>query len=138
MNISQQLRRDEGERASAYQDSLGYWTIGVGRLIDARKGGQLRPSEIEYLLQNDIDDCVADLRRRLPWFGSLDEARQGVLLNMRFQLGQGVYGFTQTLELIRQGDYARAAQAMLNSLWANQTPARAQRLAKQMETGTWQ
>ena len=24
----------EGKKKSAYQDSLGYWTIGVGRLID--------------------------------------------------------------------------------------------------------
>jgi len=28
------LRAEEGVMPSAYQDPLGYWTIGVGRLID--------------------------------------------------------------------------------------------------------
>ena len=35
----EQLRRNEGEVLHAYQDHLGFWTIGVGRLIDKRKGG---------------------------------------------------------------------------------------------------
>jgi GH24 family phage-related lysozyme (muramidase) len=29
--LATQLRKDEGERAYAYPDSMGYWTIGVGR-----------------------------------------------------------------------------------------------------------
>ena len=32
------LKRDEGVKLSAYQDSESFWTIGIGRLIDARKG----------------------------------------------------------------------------------------------------
>ena len=35
--LSKQLERDEGRVRHAYQDHLGYWTIGVGRLIDARR-----------------------------------------------------------------------------------------------------
>lgn len=138
-NLAQQLRRDEGTKPSAYQDHLGFWTIGVGRLIDARKGGGLRPDEIEYLLANDIKDRARALLAALPWFGALDDARQGVLLNMAFQLGTaGLLGFTGTLGRISRGDYAGAAKSMLESRWAKQTPERAQRLAKQMETGTWQ
>ena len=29
--LTRQLRRDEGEVLTTYQDHLGYWTIGVGR-----------------------------------------------------------------------------------------------------------
>ena len=88
MNLERQLRGDEGVKACAYADSLGYTTIGVGRLIDARKqGAGLRTDEISYLLNNDIADRVSALTAQLPWFGTLDEARQGVLLNMSFQLG---------------------------------------------------
>jgi len=36
--LEQQLRRDEGEVLHEYKDSLGYSTIGIGRLIDKRKG----------------------------------------------------------------------------------------------------
>jgi lysozyme len=39
------------------------------------------------------------------------------------------------LEALRTGDYADAADEMLDSAWARQTPARAQRLAQQMRTG---
>mgnify|MGYP000930691695 FL=1 len=138
-NLAQQLRRDEGIKPSAYQDHLGFWTIGVGRLIDARKGGGLRPDEIEYLLANDIKDRARALLAALPWFGALDDARQGVLLNMAFQLGTaGLLAFKNTLDQVRLGQYKRAAEMMLQSKWATQTPERAARLAKQMESGAWQ
>lgn len=138
--LTRQLKGDEGVKAQAYQDHLGFWTIGVGRLIDARKPGSgLRSHEIDYLLRNDIDDRIEALMRRLPWFQDLDSARQGVLLNMSFQLGvEGLLGFKNTLRMVEQGRYDEAADGMLLSKWATQTPARAQRLAVQMRTGLWQ
>jgi lysozyme len=139
MNIVDQLRRDEGESATCYLDHLGYQTIGVGRLIDKRRGGGLRPDEIVYLLNNDIQDRREALKKALPFFGNLSSARQGVLINMAFQLGTaGLLEFKQTLRLIENGDWAGAAKAMVDSKWAVQTPARAARLAKQMETNLWQ
>ena len=138
MNIVQQLKNEEGSVAHAYQDSLGYWTIGVGRLIDERKGGLLYPDEIDYLLQNDVNRTTAGIRAALPWFHLLDEARQAVLIGMAFQMGvKGLLAFTTTLTHVRVGRYAEAAVAMLESLWAKQTPERAARLSKQMETGEW-
>jgi lysozyme len=140
MNIVDQLKRDEGVRQVAYQDSLGLWTIGVGRLIDGRKvGAGLRMKEIEQMLANDIADREQALRLSLPWFDSLDEVRQAVLVNMAFQLGVvGLMQFKDTLNRVREGDYAGAAAAMLQSKWASQTPERAKRVSKQMETGAWQ
>lgn len=137
--VAKQLRYDEGVRRTAYADHLGYLTIGVGRLIDAsRPGAGLRDGEIEMLLRNDILDRVTQLEKRLPWFNDLDEPRQGVLINMAFQLGvEGLMGFKTTLELIAKGQYAKAAEQMLKSKWANQTPKRANRLAEQMKTGKW-
>jgi lysozyme len=137
--ITRQLRGDEAVVPHAYQDHLGYWTIGVGRLIDKRKGGGLRPHEIDYLLRNDIDERIEELTRRLPWFQDLDDARRGVLLNMSFQMGvDGLLGFKNTLAMVKAGDYEGAAQGMLNSLWAKQTPDRAKRMSDQMRTGQWQ
>lgn len=137
--LTAQLRRDEGTKATVYKDTLGFDTIGVGRLIDSRKpGAGLRPDEIDYLLRNDIDDRVAALQKALPWFDRLDEARRGVLINMAFQLGTaGLLGFKSTLALVASGKYAEAAEQMLKSKWATQTPARAKRLAEQMKTGEW-
>ena len=33
MNLATQLENEEGRVRHAYQDHLGYWTIGVGHLI---------------------------------------------------------------------------------------------------------
>jgi len=137
-NSHQQLTRDEGTVLHAYQDHLGFWTLGTGRLIDKRKGGGITQEESVYLLNNDIEKRTAALKASLPWTGSLDAARFGVLLNMSFQMGvEGLLAFKNTLSMVRQGQYAQAAIGMLNSKWAGQTPERALRLADQMKTGVW-
>jgi len=137
--IEDQLRRDEGERLSAYQDHLGFWTIGIGRLIDSRRGGGISTDESTMLLRNDIARIRVELLQRLPWFVHLDSVRQGVLMNMAFQMGiNGVMAFQDTLAKVQASDYAAAADRMLQSKWATQTPERANRLAKQMREGTWQ
>ena len=139
-NLAKQLTIDEGVESQAYKDSLGLLTIGIGRLIDPSvPGSGLRPDEIEYLFNNDLKDRIEKLSKEIPWFLELDEARQGVLLNMSFQMGvTGFLKFKNTLELVRTGKYTEAATAMLQSKWAKQTPKRAARLAKQMLTGEWQ
>lgn len=137
-NATRQLRIDEGEVLHAYQDHLGWWTIGVGRLIDQRKGGGISKEESEYLLTNDINSRVTALQQTLPWFDRLDDARKGVLLNMSFQLGiNGLLGFKTTLARVEAGDYMGAADSMLQSKWSNQTPQRANRMADQMRHGKW-
>jgi lysozyme len=139
MNSYDQLRRDEGEVLHAYQDSLGYWTIGIGILIDKLKGGGLRPEESEFIFNNRLRLVNESLESRIPWLCKLDPARRGVLVNMAFQLGiDGLLGFKNTLKMIEAGDYQGASKGMLNSLWARQTPARANRLSVQMRSGEWQ
>lgn len=134
--LTKELRRDEGVVPFAYQDHLGYWTIGVGRLIDKRKGGGLSDAEIDFLLSNDIDRFEKQVIDALPWYSRLDDVRQRVLVNMAFNLGiAGLLGFKNTLAMIERGDYVGAAKGMLNSKWATQVGERAKRLATMMETG---
>lgn len=137
-NITRLLRGDEGEVLTEYKDHLGYSTIGVGRLIDKRKGGGITPEESAYLLANDIMRKSMDLDQRLPWWKGLSDARRGVLLAMAFQMGiDGLLGFKNTLELVRSGHYDKAADGMLQSMWAKQTPERAKRMSEQMRTDQW-
>jgi lysozyme len=138
--LTRQLKGDEGVKPCVYLDHLGWKTIGVGRLVDDRKpGAGLRQIEIDFMLRNDIEDRINALSQKLTWFQDLDDARRGVLLSMSFQMGvDGLLGFKNTLKMIEQGNYEAAADGMLNSLWAKQTPARAKRMAEQMRTGQWQ
>lgn len=134
---TQHLRREEGVRKVAYQDHLGYLTIGVGRLIDARKGGGLSDAEIDMLLANDIAKCRAQMAGWPAWERVKDDpVRATALISMCFQLGaQGLAGFKNTLAMVAQGRFTDAARNMLLSKWAQQTPARARRVAAMMETG---
>lgn len=131
------LKKEEGVVKHAYQDHLGYWTIGVGRLIDKRKGGGLSDEEIDYLLNNDIEKKIAEVRKALPWFDNLTSNRKAVLVAMAFQMGtKGLLGFKNTLKMIEAGDYEKAAKGMLNSKWAkSDSPARAKRTAELMRRG---
>lgn len=138
MDLKTQLREFEGTVPYAYQDHLGFWTIGVGRLIDQRKGGGLSEDEIDYLLENDIRRKTAEVYDALPWVKNMNEPRQAVVIGMAFQMGlKGLLGFTSTLASMRDERYADAAEGMRRSKWAQQTPRRVNRLAHQMETGEW-
>jgi len=148
-----ELRLDEGERLKAYKDSLGYWTIGMGHLIDPkkggnpapfgedlRKGGAITPEQSAELLRTDIEAKAAELDKAMPWWRNLSDTRQRVLLNMAFNLGvTGLLGFKNTLSMVRQGFYDGAARNMLASRWAEQVgkqdDQRAGRLAHMMAAG---
>jgi lysozyme len=131
-----QLLRHEGVKRSAYQDHLGYWTIGVGRLIDERKGGGLSMAEIEYLLDNDINRVIHDLETSLPgslWF-TLSGKQKQALANMAFQLGLGgLMKFKKMLAALERGDLEKAEEEALNSRWAEQTPNRAREVAAMLK-----
>ena len=135
MTPLEQITRDEGYRQFAYKDTLGVLTIGIGRNLD-RVG--ISREEAEVMAENDINRSIAGLRQALDFFDGLSVPRQGVLINMAFQMGvRGLLKFTDTLARIERGDFEGAAKAMLNSLWAMQTPERAARLAEQMRQNIW-
>lgn len=139
MDLKRQLIRFEGVVPHAYPDHMGWLSIGVGRLIDVRKGGGLSPDEIDYLLENDIRRTRTGVFEALPWATGLNEPRQAVLIGMAFQLGVGgMLKFKNTLAYVRDARYAEAAQGMKKSLWAKQTPERVRILAEQMASGEWQ
>lgn len=136
------LIRDEGEILHAYKDSEGYWTIGVGILIDPRRGGSITREESRYLLVHRIESKSAELDNHIPWWRSLSVVRQRVLLNMAFNMGVGVgdgtgglLDFHIALALMKSGDYPAAAKAMLESKWARKVGDRAKRLAAEMAAG---
>ncbi|HEM7839658.1 TPA: glycoside hydrolase family protein [Burkholderia multivorans] len=127
-----ELSRDEGRRLKPYVDTVGKTTIGVGRnLTDVG----ITDAECDLLLSNDIDRTVAWLDRNLSWWRQLDAVRQRVIVNMAFNMGGSLLTFTNTLSAMKRGDYASAADGMLNSLWARQVGARATRLANMMRSG---
>ena len=136
MTLRDQLKRDEGLRLTVYEDTEGHPTIGYGRCLDT-KG--ISHTEAEMLLDHDIQDATAEVTARLPWAASMGEVRFSVLVNMAFNLGlTGLLEFRQALNAMERNEWETAAKAMLDSRWALQVGGRATRLARQMQTGSWQ
>lgn len=137
--IRKQLELDEGRVRWVYKDSLGYWTIGVGCLVDERKGGGLRDNEIDFIFSNRLSEVLAEMSTRLPWTARLDDARKGALANMCFQMGvDGLMGFPHMLQSLQAMNYNAAYQECLDSDWHKQTPNRCEKVARQILTGVWQ
>jgi len=131
-----QIEEHEGFRAHAYRDSLGFLTIGIGRLVDERRGGGISREEARTLLLHDLQAVFDGLDQRLPWWRDLDEIRKHVIVDMAFNLGVGgLLKFRTTLEAVKSGCWDEAAKGMLKSRWAGQVGRRARRLAAMMRTG---
>jgi len=131
--LREQLIIDESKRPSAYKDSLGYWTIGVGRLIDASKGGFLRDDEISLMLDNDIASARRDCKKLFPAYDTFSQSRQDALANMMFNLGiKNLSEFKTTVGHINAGRWAEAQESAKQSLWYRQVGKRAERIIKQL------
>lgn len=116
-----------------YTDSVGVLTIGYGRAI-GRIG--ITEDEAELLLEHDVDRVIRDLDFACSWWRKLDEARQGALAELCFQLGlDGLLGFRRMLDALRTSDYAAAGAELLASKYAVQVAGRAHRIATVFATG---
>lgn len=134
--LKAELIRDEGFVPHAYQDHLGFWTIGYGRLIDKKRNGGITKEEAETLLENDILNVESELEKRLIFFKRLSSTHKRVLINMAFNLGvNGLLNFKKMLAALEDGFYEQAAAEALNSKWAKQVGRRATRLANLIRNG---
>jgi lysozyme len=133
------LAVDEGCVLHAYPDSLGYLTIGFGRLIDKRRGGGITRTEALLLLENDVERHWRELIHRFPWVEGLDDVRQVALANLAFNLGiHGLAQFRNTLAAIERGDWPAAVQGLRQSLWYRQVQKpRSDRILHMIGTGDY-
>lgn len=122
------LKRDEGLRLKPYRDSVGKLTIGYGRNLD---DNGITEDEAGMLLDFDVTVVTTELDRVLPWWRAMPlPARRG-LANMCFNLGlPRLRGFVKMLAALRSGDWYAAADEALDSRWARQVGARADRIAR--------
>lgn len=132
-----QLRSDEGFRTTVYKDTLGNLTVGTGHkltpkeLLKYQEGDEFDPDDLEEILQKDYQTARKGAERIAP--DNAPEEVKNILTNMVFQMGEaGVGNFKNMKAALKEGDYAKASEEMLDSLWAKQTPERANRLAERM------
>ena len=131
--LTAQLIDHEGLRLTAYLDTVGKITIGVGRNLSDRP---ITKALALTWLDEDIDLSTRELTDAFGWFAGLDAVRQRVLIDMHVNMGLGrLRGFRKMLAAIGQRNYPVAAQEMRASRWAQQVGRRAVTLAEMMESG---
>lgn len=141
-----QLAQHEGFRPFVYDDATGKpvavgsqirgtLTIGVGRNLED-KG--LSEDEINYLLDNDISDCIA-AAQTFPWYKNIDAVRQAVVIELIFNLGlKRFQSFKKFIQFTSEQRWVHAADELKNSLWYEQVKQRGKTLHQQFLTGQWQ
>ena len=132
--VSASIKKHEGCVLHCYEDHLGYKTIGVGRLIDRDKGGDITEGEAEFLLKNDIKTVIKYLNLKMLWWKEQPEAVQNFLSEFVFQLGIGnAMKFKNALGALRNNDMETACEEFRDSRWYQQTTARAEEMISTLD-----
>ena len=141
------------DHLKAYKDSKGIFTIGHGFNLEepanaelfkkvtgfaaeeAIKGKQITVEQQEALLGHTTDVAEADVKKLVPSFDKLKPEQQDALTNFVFNVGlTTALKFKNTFAAINRGDGKAAANGIRNSAYYRQVGARAERVAKVIET----
>lgn len=119
----------EGFSAIAYPDALtkgAPYTFGHGLTT-------ITETESMEIVKNRVTSIIASLSLKLPYWKEIPDDAKEVLIEMAYQMGvSGLLDFKKTLYAVKTKDYIGASKQMLQSLWARQTPKRAETLARKM------
>ena len=129
----------EGKERFAYKDSLGYWTIGCGRCVDKEAGLGLSDSEMDILLQNDIQRCRTELDRCEFYRKETNQVRKDALVELSFNMGiSKLLQFVKMISAIDAGDYKLASYELSNSKWATEvSKERVDNIKYRIENGVY-
>jgi lysozyme len=98
----------EGCRLTAYQDSVGVWTIGYGHtgagVVQALTWSQARADEQLATDLQQVDDAVTKLKKRL-----LSDQQLAALISFAFNLGAGALAGSTLLQKVNDCDFIGAA-----------------------------
>jgi len=123
------IKRHEGYRDRIYKDTVGVLTGGYGHAFLL---GSYLPDYIwEYIFEYDFKRVEEDfLKLDLD---HLSVIRKMVICDMLFNLGlTKLLKFKNMLRALKEENYGKAADEMLDSRWADQVGHRALELSKMM------
>ena len=139
----------EGKVLHAYLCSEHHKTVGIGHKVletdaenrlyiygagdDVADDQSISEGRCYELFQEDVQVAIGGCERIYGNWEELPQEAQHILVNMCFQLGQrGLSKFKNFKVAIEDYQWQRAAEEMLDSRWAKQTPERAERLKSRM------
>lgn len=130
--LRSELKRDEGERLRLYKCSSGKFTIGIGRNIE---DNGISKDESDLMFANDVARVEKEARTVFMRWDMFSDARQRAFLNMLFMGLTRFRTFENMIDAAICGEWDRAADEALDSLWARQVGDRAKRVANMLRSG---
>ena len=139
MSLIANIKENEGFCERVYEDSRGFATIGYGFLLSALSpdelalnGGKVEPMSravADQILELKLKKLKPRVFEAFAWLQDKPQNVQDVVIEMCYQMDVNkVKKFVTTLHHIRMGEYEKAVQSGLRSLWAQQTPNRAKKV----------
>ena len=109
------IHKFEGTSKTAYQDSEGNWTIGVGHFIknteEHLRWATLKAHEVEHLLKRDLKPCERFLTTDLG--RPLNQNQFDALMSLCFNIGVDRLASSNVIQDIKRNQYHSAANSFL-------------------------
>lgn len=138
--IKEDLIKHEGFKDEIYLDTEGLATFGIGHLVTEDDmeygwpvGTPVTPERIDNVFAEDFEVAVTDAKALFLNLDSQPDQVQRVIVNMAFNLGRNRLGkFKKMITAVNEGNYAEAANQMVDSRWYNQVGNRSVELENWM------
>ena len=110
------IKHFEGVRHTAYEDSQGNQTIGIGHHIKANEEklhfATLSSKQVHSLLEADMRPCERVLSSRVTQ--PLTQGQFDALMSLCFNIGVDQFAGSEVVKHLNQGNHQKAANAFLN------------------------
>ena len=131
LELLSSIRKHEGFRSKVYKDTLDFDTIGYGFTV---KNLVLDEDIANIILQRKLEALIRSIEFKFSWYADLPNAVKDVVIEMCYQLGvTGFSKFRKTIKHLENEEWELAADEMLDSKWAVQTPNRAKALSDRVK-----
>ena len=121
-SMTPRLTAKEGDLLTAYVDTNGYATAGHGHKLTATEraqfpvGSRITPEQDTAWFEADLETAIAGARFDAPEFDNLPDIIQQVLVEVCYNNGAGgLAGFHHMLAAFKVGDWATAADQLMDS-----------------------
>jgi lysozyme len=102
----------EGLKLTAYQDSVGVWTIGWGHTKGVKRGQKITREEAEEFLREDLAEAAHGVEKAIKV--DIGDNEFGACVSLAFNIGVGAFAGSSIVRYINRNQFDRAADAFLN------------------------
>ena len=111
-NGIQFIKDCEGEKLTAYRDSVGVWTIGVGHTKNVGPGMRISAEQSLAFLRDDLAETEAAVNKLVKV--ALTQNQFDALVSLTFNIGSGNFASSRLLKYVNVKNFRAASEAFLS------------------------